>query len=127
MGTDKLDQLVKTIPSRPTSSQTSARPRSAAVVTSSDTKSNNFLGVGDNDDRPAVLRREKTFDLSDNSNNQQQQQKSKGTHHHNSSKLIDIQLDTERYTHYDIEGTEIQGTVLKTFKNKGHQYSDFRS
>ena len=29
------------------------------------------------------------------------------------------------YTHYEIEGTEIQGTVLKFFKNKGHQYSNF--
>ena len=26
------------------------------------------------------------------------------------------------YTDYDIEGTEIEGTVLKFLKNKGHQY-----
>ena len=27
-----------------------------------------------------------------------------------------------QYTDYDIEGTEIEGTVLKFLKNKGHQY-----
>ena len=26
------------------------------------------------------------------------------------------------FTDYDIEGTEIEGTVLKFLKNKGHQY-----
>ena len=26
------------------------------------------------------------------------------------------------YTDHDIEGTEIEGTVLKFLKNKGHQY-----
>ena len=28
----------------------------------------------------------------------------------------------DNYTDYDIEGTEIEGTVLKFLKNKGHQY-----
>ena len=28
------------------------------------------------------------------------------------------------YTYYEIQGTEIQGTVLKILKIKGHQYSN---
>ena len=30
-----------------------------------------------------------------------------------------------KYTHHEIEGTEMQGTVLNFFKNKGHKYSNF--
>ena len=36
-----------------------------------------------------------------------------------------LTITLAQYTHYEIEGTEIQGTVLKIFKNKGHQYSNF--
>ena len=58
-----------------------------------------LFDVSGEDARPTALRREKTFDLSENnSGHQLQQHKSKAAAftQQQYSKLIDIQLDTER-------------------------------